>query len=162
MKETRFSINRRTIAISCKKGWNIVRFFDKGLSYEMQNFTVKSYTLLFDIKVGNQKSSEFVVWHEFKSQFNRYVRKKKKRKILNMELYLEIIRDNSNRLIFVRLWLCINIAKKEKEKRKIKRVLNAENCGYLTRIYENDTINQAKQASFIDETVAARTSIFFF
>lgn len=43
------------------------------VSGKMQNFPVKNYTSLFDTKVGDQKSFEFVVWHEFKSQFNRYV-----------------------------------------------------------------------------------------
>lgn len=31
---------------------------------------------MLDTKVGDQKSFKFVVWHEFKSQFNRYVRYK--------------------------------------------------------------------------------------
>ena len=51
---------------------NRMQLFGKS-SREMQNFPVKNYTSLFDTKVGDQKSFEFVVWHEFKSQFNRYV-----------------------------------------------------------------------------------------
>lgn len=31
---------------------------------------------MLDTKVGDQKSFKFVAWHEFKSQFNRYVRYK--------------------------------------------------------------------------------------